>query len=456
MPPPPLSILFVTDWFPPGSVGGVEAAAYALALALMQSGAARVAVLTPALPGGPTGVRAIRAGASAVVRIYYAPRGAGVVARLGAAAAWAPPSLLGGLALLRSIAARERTSTLHAHSSASPFALAALAAARALGLACILTDHSMGGQGGGGWARLAWDAAAAGCAPAVVTAVSSAAAADTAARLGRPHVTVLRNAIDGGSLAAAAATQATAAPATTTIRALSVSRLTARKGAAGLGSAIAAAAATDENLAFTVVGGGPGRADLLAGLRGSGAPLTLTGPLPPSSIPPLLASHHVFLSASTTEAFGLAALEAAAVGLTVVAFDVGGLREALGGRGRLVPLSEGPAGLAAAVVDAAADLRARHGVSLEAASASVPSRPPPLASILANHCWHAAAAAVIELYRQAAAAPPFPPLPGRPLTAVARALVHAFLLAFAALLAFLDPAPGERTGLVFVDFNQCK
>ena len=58
-------------------------------------------------------------------------------------AAWAPPSLPGVLALQRSVAAREGTTCVHAH-SASPFCLATLAAARALGLPAVLSDHSMG------------------------------------------------------------------------------------------------------------------------------------------------------------------------------------------------------------------------------------------------------------------------------------------------------------------------
>ena len=490
--PPPVSILVVTDWFPPASVGGVEAAAWALALAAAGEGV-RVAVLCPALPGGPLGVRAVRAPGGALVRIYYAPRGAGRMAGLtGGAAAWAPPSLPGVLALLRSVARRERTTTLHAHSTASPFSLATLAAARALGLPAVLTDHSMAEKGGGRcwWAaaaRAAWDAAAAGVAPAVVSAVSAAAAADTAARLGRPPggVTVLRNAIDGGALAPAAVSHAAAAAGAgagaadppSTIRVLSVSRLTLRKGSGGLGSTIRAASAADPGLAFTVVGGGPGRADLVAGLGGGGGGgeqraarlrpppprIALPGPRPPGAIPPLLACHDMFLSASATEAFGLAALEAAAVGLAVVAPDVGGVREALGGSvsgaagwGRgggggaraaavtLVPPSAGPAGLAAAVVAVAADLRAGRG-------ATVPMPPPlaPLAAVLASHCWHGAAREAVGLYRAATVA--WPPLPGRPLTRATRAVVHALLVAWAAVLDALEPPGREPARVVVVE-----
>lgn len=469
----PPSILIVTDWFPPG-VGGVEAAAWALALAAAGRGC-RVAVLTPALPGGPVGVRAARTPhRTHLLRIYYAPRGGGWVSRVsGGAAAWGLPGLPGVLALVRSIAARERATLIHAHSSASPLALAALAAGRALGLPAILTDHSMAGVvAGGGWAaragRAAWAAAAAGAAPPTLLAVSTAAAACTASRLGRPprSVTVLRNAIDGSGLAGAAADHAAAAasrPASSTIRVLSVSRLTARKGARDLGAAIRLASAADPALSFTVVGGGPGRAALLEALGGpaaaAAARVSLTGALPPAAIPPLLAAHAAFLSASATEAFGLAALEAAGVGLTVIAPDVGGVAQALAaaaaaatgqaGAGRAVRLvapAAGPAGLAAALVAAASDLRAR-------APAPAPTPPlAPLAAILADHCWHVAGAEVVAVYKRAAsphrAASAFPPLRGRPLTAAARAVVHALLVAWAAVLDFLDPP--ERMGRVEV------
>jgi len=456
----PPSILIVTDWFPPG-VGGVEAAAWALALAAAGRGC-RVAVLTPALPGGPVGVRAARTPhRTHLLRIYYAPRGGGWVSRVsGGAAAWGLPGLPGVLALVRSIAARERATLIHAHSSASPLALAALAAGRALGLPAILTDHSMagvvaGGGGGGGG----------GGGP---PAPRPAAAACTASRLGRPprSVTVLRNAIDGSGLAGAAADHAAAAasrPASSTIRVLSVSRLTARKGARDLGAAIRLASAADPALSFTVVGGGPGRAALLEALGGpaaaAAARVSLAGALPPAAIPPLLAAHAAFLSASATEAFGLAALEAAGVGLTVIAPDVGGVAQALAaaaaaatgqaGAGRAVRLvapAAGPAGLAAALVAAASDLRAR-------APAPVPTPPlAPLAAILADHCWHVAGAEVVAVYKRAAsphrAASAFPPLRGRPLTAAARAVVHALLVAWAAVLDFLDPP--ERMGRVEV------
>lgn len=486
MPTRPTSILVVTDWFPP-AIGGVEAAAWALALAVAGGGGrggggCRVTVLTPALPGGPVGVRAVRApGSGSLVRIYYAPRGAGWVARAsGGAAAWAPPSPAGLAPLIRAVAARERATIIHAHSTASPLALAALAVGRALCLPALLSDHSMAGRAGsaaGGGGGAAWAAAAAAVAPPTLAAVSAAAAACTAARLGRPpgSVTVLRNAIDGGSLAGAAAEHAKAAAAATaagvastprpppppTVRVLSVSRLTARKGAAALGAAIRLAARADPGLAFTIVGEGPGAADL-AGALGAvaevGGRVRLAGARPPAAVPALLSGHHLFLSASATEAFGLAALEAAAVGLGVVSPDVGGVAQALapaaagagGGRVRLVPPSAGPAGLAAAVVAAAAGLRA--GWAAPPAQAQPPPPLAPLAAVLADHCWHrageAAVAAAAAAAARHAADPAFPPLPGRPLTAAARALLHALLVVWVGLLGLVDP-PG-RTGRVAV------
>jgi glycosyltransferase involved in cell wall biosynthesis len=526
MPPAPrTTVLLVTDWFPPASIGGVEVAAWALALAVAGSGGSkktRVAVLTPALPGGPgPGIRAVAVPGSpaAVVRVYYAPRGAGAVAAAGLSRAggpaWAPPSPAGLLPLLRSVAAQERSRVglhtpagsaappivLHAHSSASPFALACLAAGRALGWGCVLTEHSIAGTGdgkggGGGFGRAAWAAAAAALAPPALTAVSAAAAADAAARLGRPagSVAVTANAIDGGALAPAAVTRwraegkntRTPSTTTTTVRVLSVTRLTARKGAAELGAAIRAAAAGDPGLAFTVVGGGPGRAALEAALGWSGdkggggtdeggthasaaslfppaprARVTLLGPAPPVAIPGLLACHDAFLSASPTEAFGLAALEAGAAGLALVVRGVGGAAQALapllkegggggGGRVALVPPAAGAAGLAAGVAAAAAAVRRARALPRPP---TAPQPPPPLAAVLVAHCWHRAADDAVAVYRRAAAdataagASP-PALPGRPALRAARAALHAALCAWATLLDVLDP-PG-RTGTVTV------
>lgn len=264
------------------------------------------------------------------------------------------------------------------------------------------------------------------------------------------------------------------------LRIVSVSRLTARKGAGDLGATIRTAAALYLYLSFTVIGGGPGRADLVAGLGATDpARIRLAGTLPPPSIPPLLARADIFLSAARTEAFGLAALEAAGVGLVVVAPDVDGVAQALAPaaahqappssaspsttitptpttttrRVFLVPPAAGPAGLAAAVVEAAAGLRA------SASASSLPPSTPslaPLAAVLTDHCWHRAGAAAVRLYERVvemdAHHPFFPPLlPGHPLTVAARVVVHAGLRMWALLLNALDP-PG-RVGSVCVELR---
>ena len=87
-------------------------------------------------------------------------------------------------------------------------------------------------------------------------------------------------------------------------------------------------------------------------------------------VPALLASGHVFASASLSETFGIAALEAMAVGLPVVTCDNGGVSELVedGVSGNIVRATEDPSaaeGLAVALMALAADpaRRAAYGAA---------------------------------------------------------------------------------------------
>ena len=103
------------------------------------------------------------------------------------------------------------------------------------------------------------------------------------------------------------------------------------------------------------------------GLEGS---VEITGPVP--EVWPELARGHVFALASTTEAFGIAIVEAMAAGLPVVASDVGGIPELVevGVTGELFPPGDSAA-LAAHLIRilAAPDLRSRMSDAARAAAA---------------------------------------------------------------------------------------
>ncbi len=85
-------------------------------------------------------------------------------------------------------------------------------------------------------------------------------------------------------------------------------------------------------------------------------------------VPQILASLDVFVSASHSEAFGLALVEAMASGTAVVATDTEGAREIIGDDGAAGMLVErgNPQALASAVLSLLADERARASVSARA------------------------------------------------------------------------------------------
>ncbi len=75
----------------------------------------------------------------------------------------------------------------------------------------------------------------------------------------------------------------------------------------------------------------------------AGAGLRLTGPMSRSELGSTYAAADVLVHASRAETYGMVVTEALAHGLPVVATDVGGVREALGGGGVLVPPDDPPA-----------------------------------------------------------------------------------------------------------------
>ena len=85
----------------------------------------------------------------------------------------------------------------------------------------------------------------------------------------------------------------------------------------------------DVPLHLTIVGDGPllGAVQRQLARRGLGPSVTLTGRVAPSAVLDLLTASDLYVAPSIRESFGLAALEARAVGLPVVGYAVSGLTD---------------------------------------------------------------------------------------------------------------------------------
>lgn len=222
--------------------------------------------------------------------------------------------------------------------------------------------------------------------PGALVCVSRAVAAEVRAGWGR-DATVIGNGVAADRFARAAASGAGARWRRRFGRyVLSVGGIEPRKGTRDLVEAMALLPPADG--LRLVIGGGetlfdhrPYRDEVLARAAELGVCPQILGPVDDDELPGLLAGAAAFAFPSTKEGFGLAAMEALAAGVPLVARDLPVLREVFAGTARF---AAGPAGFAAAISDAAAHPapeRARAGRDLAAA-----------------HSWTTAAARHAELY----------------------------------------------------------
>ncbi len=145
-----------------------------------------------------------------------------------------------------------------------------------------------------------------------------------------------------------------------------VARLSAEKGLDDLLRAVALLRERGDDLDVALAGDGPSRAALerLAAGLGIGDRVRFLGDTAHQDVPAALQALDIFAMPSTWEGFGVAALEAAAMQLPVVASDIHGIPDVVlhGRTGLLVPPRD-PAALAAAIGRLAGDpaLRRRMG-----------------------------------------------------------------------------------------------
>lgn len=302
-----MRVALVCDWFLP-RLGGIELHLRDLALALRRTGIDARVVTTTRGPDLVDGVPVHRLPAR------LAP-GSGVAL---------DPRTPGWLrALLRD----EQFDVVHAHASVvSPVAYAgALAGARA-GLPSLLTFHSMlhrsafllgASEALFGWARER----------VLLSAVSSVVAAQATRWIPDAGVGILPNGVDveyWRALPSVAAADE--------VSFVTAMRLSRKKRAASLLRAFAGAvqfAAGTPAMRLVMAGDGPDRGALArhAAELGIGHLVELPGQLSRDDLRVLYARSHAFVLPSERESFGIAALEARAAGLPVIAMLAGGARD---------------------------------------------------------------------------------------------------------------------------------
>jgi glycosyltransferase involved in cell wall biosynthesis len=302
-----MRVALVCDWFLP-RMGGIELHLRDLALALRRRGMdARVVTTTPG-PQELDGVPVHR------VRARLAP---------GAGFAYMPSALRS----LADVIQTERFDLVHAHASVvSPVAYgAALAGARA-GLPTVLTFHSMLHRSalllGATEALFGWSRDRI-----VLSAVSSVVAEQAARWIPGAAVGILPNGIDVAFWRGAGR-----AAQTDEVLVVSAMRLSRKKRALGLVRAFAGAVrfvAGAPPMRLVIAGEGPDRDAVrrLSAELGVADRVELPGQLSRDELRALYGRAHAFVLPSERESFGIAALEARAAGVPVIAMLATGARD---------------------------------------------------------------------------------------------------------------------------------
>ncbi|MCX5582596.1 glycosyltransferase family 4 protein [Streptomyces erythrochromogenes] len=336
------TVLQITPYYPP-HLGGLERVVLHLSRCLAQRHDVRV--VTTALGSGG------------------APRRAqedGVTVRRHRATEFAHTAIAPGL--LGSLLAAPRGAVLHAHCAHALLPETVALAARLRRQPFVLHFHldvDASGRLGGllpAYKKHVFGRVARAAAAVIVLTEQQARFVEEAYRVPPARVHVVPNGV-GPEFFRAAPAPATVPVGTTTatrrpLRLLYVGRLSAQKNIARLLDAINLA---ESPLRLRIVGGGELDADLrarAAGL-GLGERVEFTGPLYDGDLLAAYADADVFVLPSDREGMPLAALEAMAAALPVLATDVPGNAELLRGVGLLA--APDPASLAAAVDRLAAD-----------------------------------------------------------------------------------------------------
>ena len=301
-----LRVALVCDWFLP-RMGGIELHLRDLALALRDRDVEASVITTVPGPGQVDGVTVHR------IAVPLLPR-AGVALSPGVARSIAE--------VLRA----ERFDLVHAHASVvSPVAYAGAVAGIREGLPAVLTFHSM--LHGSSLLLGASDALFGWSRHVTLTAVSSVVAAQAVRWMPEASIGILPNAVNVGFWNAHAQRDRIG-----DVHFVSAMRLSRKKRPARLVRAFAAAVrfvAGSPGMRLTIAGEGPDANAItrLAAELGVGDRVSLAGHLDRVALRDMYASADVFVLPSERESFGIAALEARAAGLPVIAMLAGGARD---------------------------------------------------------------------------------------------------------------------------------
>ena len=310
----------VSDFFHP-SIGGVESHMYHLAQNLMRRGH-HVVIYTHAYEQGSyCGVTYFTNG----LKVYY-------VARASIYQAATLPTIFGGFSKLREVILSERIDLVHAHQAFSAMANEAVIHARTMNIPTVFTDHSLFGFAD--LASIMMNKALKFSLADVqrVICVSHTSRENTVLRACVPprRVYVVPNAVDMTAFYPSPhASIQDLRLADNTI--VVMSRLVYRKGIDLLIRILPVVCHKHPQVRFVIGGDGPKRQELFNAIHEGDleSRVILKGAIPHADVRGFLSQGSIFLNCSLTEAFCVALVEAAAVGLTIVSTSVGGVPEVL-------------------------------------------------------------------------------------------------------------------------------
>ena len=264
------------------------------------------------------------------------------------------PTIFGGFPKFREVVLAERIDLVHAHQAFSAMANESIIHARTMNIPTVFTDHSLFGFAD--FASILMNKALKFSLADVqrVICVSHTSRENTVLRACVPpaRVYVIPNAVDMACFYPTrkiSLKEIDDCDRTIVI----MSRLVYRKGIDLLIAIIPVLAAKHPRLHFVIGGDGPKRQELEAAVRVHNleSRVVFHGAIHRSDVREFLGKGSIFLNCSLTEAFCVALVEAAAVGLTIVSTGVGGVPEVLP-QDMMILADASPRGLVAAMDEA--------------------------------------------------------------------------------------------------------